>query len=173
MKASTSRLPSYIILATVCTGLICACEQKPPAGRAESATDDRTGGEKETDANRARKSSSGESQKPVVTSSTTWSGHTDANPNERVPLSGVPMRVGKFERADLNEDRSIDGKDLAVMRNSLESVVGQSRYDPRADLNGDGRIDCTDFHIWIQMVGPKKRRLLDPKLPCSERIPIR
>ena len=54
---------------------------------------------------------------------------------------------------DVNGDRKVDGKDIAIMTEALLSSVGQPGYVPYADVNCDGRIDGKDIAIACKHFG--------------------
>jgi hypothetical protein len=46
---------------------------------------------------------------------------------------------------DLNGDVVVDCKDFAIIRASFGKKTGQSGFDPRADVNGDGIVNILDL----------------------------
>ena len=43
--------------------------------------------------------------------------------------------------------------DFLTFASKFGSRLGQERYDPRCDLNGDGEIDLDDFLIFVDNFG--------------------
>ena len=69
-----------------------------------------------------------------------WPSRTDP------PIQLVLMRVW-LELVDLVQDRTIDIFDIVVAAITFNSSSGQPRWNPKADVNGDGVIDRFDLNI--------------------------
>jgi len=54
---------------------------------------------------------------------------------------------------DLNGDRKVEMKDIAIAARAFGSVPGDSRWDPRADLNRDVKVDMKDITIIAKSFG--------------------
>jgi hypothetical protein len=49
--------------------------------------------------------------------------------------------------ADRNNDGKVDCADVQIVVNALHTRTGQAKFDPRADVNGDGVVN--NFDLWI------------------------
>src|SRR5204862_2997801 len=58
-----------------------------------------------------------------------------------------------FAAGDANGDGQVDGRDFAVLDAARGSAVGDARYDVRADIDDDGRIDATDIQLVYANLG--------------------
>lgn len=54
--------------------------------------------------------------------------------------------------ADTNRDGIVDCGDLAIIRASFGKKTGQSGFDPRADVNGDGIVNVLDLSTVAQQL---------------------
>lgn len=74
-------------------------------------------------------------------------------------------RIGDvpFLEADFDEDRDVDGDDLALWKGGFGNVTGAAHTE--GDANGDGEVDGSDFLIWQQQAGP-------PALVVSANVPV-
>jgi hypothetical protein len=48
---------------------------------------------------------------------------------------------------DLDHNRTVDIVDVSMIAIAFDSTLGSSRYNPSADLNGDGKVDIIDIAI--------------------------
>lgn len=55
------------------------------------------------------------------------------------------VNFGTMRSGDVNNDNRVDDTDIYIMRGVYNVMLGDKRYDPRADLNGDGIIGLGDF----------------------------
>jgi hypothetical protein len=58
-----------------------------------------------------------------------------------------PIKVQVRIVGDVNGDRTVNLADVYAVALHVGSRVGQRRYDPNFDLNGDGKIDLKDYLI--------------------------
>jgi len=56
---------------------------------------------------------------------------------------------------DVNGDKKVDGKDIAITAQAFGSRIGQSLYTPNADINNDGKIEGKDIAIASKNFGKK------------------
>lgn len=56
---------------------------------------------------------------------------------------------------DINGDNVINFADLSLLRSAYRTTSINKRYNPDADLNGDGRIDDTDLTLLMQNFGKR------------------
>jgi hypothetical protein len=61
------------------------------------------------------------------------------------------------EKADLNGDGRVDGRDLDVVLDAFDSRVGQFRFDVRADVNADGRVSIVDLILEWRAISHEDR----------------
>jgi hypothetical protein len=61
--------------------------------------------------------------------------------------------VASFCPADVNGDGKVDAADLAIIRSTFGSRIGQSEYNSRADLNHDGVINVIDLAFASKTIG--------------------
>jgi len=54
---------------------------------------------------------------------------------------------------DVNGDRKVDGKDVAVLAKGYNSLEGQPKYVANADITDDGKIDGKDIAILSKNYG--------------------
>jgi hypothetical protein len=54
---------------------------------------------------------------------------------------------------DIDGDKDIDGRDLALLSGALGSSAGDGAYMASADLNGDGRVDEVDLELFARVFG--------------------
>jgi hypothetical protein len=65
-----------------------------------------------------------------------------------IPPSGVPMGADASKPCDFNGDGRCDGADVLIFDGFLGSCVGDVRYHPQADTDGNGCVDAQDrFHL--------------------------
>lgn len=57
------------------------------------------------------------------------------------------MTVGKEDPADLNGDGIVDAQDFQIIQDALGSVLGESRFNPRADVDGDDHVTSVDLQL--------------------------
>ncbi|WP_033194290.1 dockerin type I repeat-containing protein [Methylomonas sp. MK1] len=57
---------------------------------------------------------------------------------------------------DINLDGKLDQADVALFQQSLGSVVGDPKYNPDADLDGDGRVTVNDLRILRDLIKKSK-----------------
>jgi hypothetical protein len=62
-----------------------------------------------------------------------------------------------WKLADVNRDRKVDCKDVAVVRSAMNTKAGEAGFDARADINLDGVVDDRDLAY------------LTARLPAGER----
>jgi len=60
----------------------------------------------------------------------------------------------EYNDEDVNEDGSTDILDLIAIRNDLCEDPEDPGANPRADVNGDGRIDAVDFWQVLYEIDP-------------------
>jgi endoglucanase len=53
----------------------------------------------------------------------------------------------------VNADGKVNIEDVMVMAEAFGSNVGNSRYNPNADINGDGKINIEDIFIIAKTFG--------------------
>ena len=58
---------------------------------------------------------------------------------------GDVVQVTGTTCADLNGDGKVTGRDVAIVARALPSEPGHKRWNPDADLNGDGFVDLGDL----------------------------
>ena len=56
---------------------------------------------------------------------------------------------------DINGDRKVDMKDIAIVAKAFGSVLGSPNYNPKYDLTGDGKIDMKDIAIVAKLFGKR------------------
>lgn len=54
---------------------------------------------------------------------------------------------------DLNNDRKIDMKDVAIVAKAFGTTAGDALWNPVADVNGDGKVDMKDVSIVAKEYG--------------------
>jgi len=54
---------------------------------------------------------------------------------------------------DINGDRKVDGRDIAIVAKAFASYPNHPRWNPRADLNQDNKIDGRDIAIVAKNFG--------------------
>jgi len=54
---------------------------------------------------------------------------------------------------DLNEDGTVNFRDLRIFRRADASRCGEMRYNPKADFTGDGRVDGEDRRVLFAALG--------------------
>jgi hypothetical protein len=59
---------------------------------------------------------------------------------------------------DLNGDRNVDMRDVAIVARAFGTILGDTRWDPRADINGpngypDGKVDMRDIALVAREFG--------------------
>jgi len=54
---------------------------------------------------------------------------------------------------DVNGDGKVEGKDILLVFRAFNTVLGDPRWDPRADQNGDDKVDSIDLYIVIRNFG--------------------
>lgn len=89
----------------------------------------------------------GHRSKPTITSTQTV---TKAGPPlGSIPVGSAPMEIGNLHPADLNADGTVNALDVGVMQAAIGSSVGEVRYDPRADIDGNGAVNFIDYQLWL------------------------
>jgi hypothetical protein len=63
--------------------------------------------------------------------------------------------VGVTRNLDINQDGLVDQPDVNILQGAFDCSIGQPCYDPRADINADGKVDIFDaatvaFH-WMEV----------------------
>lgn len=53
---------------------------------------------------------------------------------------------------DVNQDGVVDAADVEAVKAVAMTQEGDSDYDPRADLDGDGQVNTSDFAIILACV---------------------
>jgi hypothetical protein len=91
----------------------------------------------------------GHRSQPIVTSVRAYGPSDPQPPLGSIPTSSTAMVIGKLHPADLNGDGFIDARDVAIIQAALGSSVGQSRFDVRADLDGNGVVNLIDYQLWF------------------------
>jgi Dockerin type I domain len=89
-------------------------------------------------------SSDGSPQPGIVLHGTTWPG---ASSTYRVSFVKTPLSrpTVRAVPGDRNGDGVVNCADLAVVKAAFGRRLGQSEYDPRADVNGDGVVNIVDL----------------------------
>lgn len=67
------------------------------------------------------------------------------------PSSDLPMESSGFSLADLNADGSKDSRDFSAFLGTYGACSSDSRFNPRADLDGDGCVTLLDYQVWYQL----------------------
>jgi parallel beta-helix repeat protein len=94
-----------------------------------------------------------------------WSDYTDADYNgdgigdspyiiDEINLDRYPLvnpYVPLF--GDVNDDRQIDGKDIAIIAKAFASYPGHPRWIPEADINHDSKIEGKDIALVAKSFG--------------------
>jgi uncharacterized membrane protein len=70
-------------------------------------------------------------------------------------MSNLSSTVSVTRNLDINQDGLVDQPDLNIIQAAFDCTIGQSCYDPRADIDADGRVDVVDsatvaFH-WMEV----------------------
>lgn len=78
-------------------------------------------------------------------------------PNVLTPFPEPPAGSGPVGRlanslSDLNQDGQVDAQDRIIFDDAFGSSLGDSEYDRRADLDGDGRVTLIDSEILSKIV---------------------
>lgn len=55
---------------------------------------------------------------------------------------------------DVNADGKLDCADVAIVKASFGKRTGQTGFDPRADINGDGFVDVNDLAFVLKQLSP-------------------
>ena len=74
--------------------------------------------------------------------------------NGEPPIVGQAVSVQAVPSGDVNCDGRIDCRDWANVLLRLGSRTGQRRYDPAADIDGDGRIELADVRYVRTHIAP-------------------
>jgi len=56
-------------------------------------------------------------------------------------------------QGDVNGDKKVDGKDIAIVAKAFGKSIGQPGYVPNADVNSDGKIDGKDIAVAAKFFG--------------------
>ena len=68
--------------------------------------------------------------------------------NTPVPsATGTPSPQGCL---DLNDDGKVDGRDISIVARALFSRLGDRRWNPAADVNGDEKVTLADLFLVIE-----------------------
>ncbi|HOW73530.1 MAG TPA: DUF6531 domain-containing protein [Phycisphaerae bacterium] len=79
-----------------------------------------------------------------LTPATEYRFQTKARAADTETEFGPAVTVITSRRGDASGDGIASGTDIAIVAAALGSTPGQLTWDPRADLNGDGRVDAQD-----------------------------
>lgn len=60
--------------------------------------------------------------------------------------AGTTINVALIN-GDANNDNAVTSADYGIVKRALYTVPGDTRYNPLADLNGDGKVNLSDFNI--------------------------
>jgi hypothetical protein len=77
--------------------------------------------------------------------------NTVGDPNAKIIIENIIFYSRLL--GDNENDRDVDGTDLATMIQSFGSIAGQSRYYTLSDLNGDGVVDRYDIPKFSEKFG--------------------
>lgn len=72
-------------------------------------------------------------------------------------IVSINVRGPAVIEGDLDADGDIDLRDFFVFTRSLASRAGNSRFNPAADFNNNGRIDFSDFRTFIRLLKAAQR----------------
>ena len=64
-----------------------------------------------------------------------------------------PGVLGGTNRGDIDASGRTDGLDLVQLGLAFGSMLGEPRYAPEADINGDGIVDGFDLDVLIEFFG--------------------
>ena len=72
-----------------------------------------------------------------------------------ITTSNSNSTVSVTRNLDINQDGLVDRADVNIIQAAFDCTIGQSCYDPRADVDADGRVDIVDaatvaFH-WMEV----------------------
>ena len=69
-------------------------------------------------------------------------------------LASVVLVAGVATAADcdVNQDGIVDAADAEAVKAAAMTQEGDSDYDPRADLDGDGHVTSSDFAIILRCI---------------------
>ncbi|MEM2984028.1 MAG: NosD domain-containing protein [Candidatus Jordarchaeaceae archaeon] len=81
-------------------------------------------------------------------------GEIDSEDNVRISLLYVRVKI----LGDVNGDWKVDIKDVAIAAASFGSFPGHSRWDPRADIVCDDRVDMKDLVLIVKNFGYSEDR---------------
>jgi len=74
--------------------------------------------------------------------------------------------VSAFLPGDVNGDGVVDARDITLIRSAYGSHVGQARYNPAADFNGDGKVGCVDMSYAKKNLGVRITLPTPPPAPA-------
>ncbi len=74
--------------------------------------------------------------------------------DENVVLPPLAYKIGSYVRPfDINNDKVVDGKDLAIFERSFGLKKDDNGFNPACDFNKDGAVDSADFFILARHFG--------------------
>jgi len=73
----------------------------------------------------------------------------DANNRDRYPL----IQPYIWLIGDLNDDDTVDMKDLRIVAKAFASFPSDPRWNPEADINKDGKVDMVDIRLTAKRFG--------------------
>ena len=62
-----------------------------------------------------------------------------------IRVQRVSLGTHRYPSGDLNKDCVVDNTDVAIIEAAFGAKVGDPKFDPRADVNGDGAVDVIDY----------------------------
>jgi hypothetical protein len=69
------------------------------------------------------------------------------SPTQPVTLAGYPSVRFTLINGDANNDNVVDTADNVFVARHMQSKLGEPKYDPNADLNGDSKVTPADLKI--------------------------